>query len=423
MPDDSRGLRIAILLLATFLAGAGGAALVLWSQAGHERAPAPLPPSVPAPGPTLAPVAQPAATPDTGSKSAPATTPATSKPALAEPLNANALAAASTEELVAKSVGAVVLVETAQSRGSAFFVGQDRLVTNRHVVGANTQVTIKTQAGETLPAQVTARVEDYDLAVLQIASSPQGAQAERVFLKLGSALEVRPGQEVIAIGNPWGLKNSVTRGIVSAVRHRGLAVVIQTDAAVNPGNSGGPLIDRNGSVVGINSFVHTGEGINFAIAADHAAALLEGRSPQLANVVLHQDDDLDQGSQRRPVSVADADQARELAERLYEARLKELARQVEDLDGMFNRFIANYFRGHINGSFEHSFYAAFERDAFQGVFLRSMDSQLEEYRKAALSVRAALDSSEEDARRADVLPGTRRALRARYRFDQRFWLQ
>jgi V8-like Glu-specific endopeptidase len=406
-----------------FLAGAGGAALVLWWHGGHQRSAPAVMAMESTPAAALVPVAGPAAALDAASKHPlENTNSAAPKPTVDVAANTAAVAA-STEEVVARSLGAVVLVETPQSRGSAFFVSKDRLVTNRHVVGANTQVTIKTQAGDTLPAQVTARVEDYDLALLQVATNPQNPQAEQPFLKLGSALEVRPGQEVIAIGNPSGLKNSVTRGIVSAVRHRGLAVVIQTDAAVNPGNSGGPLIDRNGSVVGINTFVLTGEGLNFAIAADHAAAILEGRAPQLANVVLRQEDDLNQGSPRSPVSVVESDHARELAERLFEERLGQLARQVLELDSRFDRFISSYFRGHINGSFEHGFYAAFERDAFQGVFLRGMDSQLEEFRKAALSVRTLLDQSEEDARRADVLPGTRRALRARYDFDQRFWLQ
>ena len=88
-------------------------------------------------------------------------------------------------------------------------------------------------------------------------------------------------QEVIAIGNALGaFSNTVTRGIVSAIRKTDSVTLIQTDAAINPGNSGGPLLDRSGQVIGINSMslVRTGpQGLGFAIAIDHAVQILNGQ--------------------------------------------------------------------------------------------------------------------------------------------------
>src|SRR5213596_3868254 len=99
---------------------------------------------------------------------------------------------------------------------------------------------------------------------------------------MGSAMRARAGQEVMALGSPLGLQNTVTRGIVSAVRQVGALTLVQTDAAINPGNSGGPLLARNGEVIGITTMSMrsaVAQGLSFAVAIDHAAALLAGKRP------------------------------------------------------------------------------------------------------------------------------------------------
>ncbi len=98
-------------------------------------------------------------------------------------------------------------------------------------------------------------------------------------IPLGSARTLRPGQEVMAIGSALGmLQNSVTRGVVSGVRESRGATLVQTDTAANPGNSGGPLMDRNGTAIGIITLGITGrQGLNFAVAIDHARDILDGR--------------------------------------------------------------------------------------------------------------------------------------------------
>src|SRR3989442_9613511 len=105
--------------------------------------------------------------------------------------------------------------------------------------------------------------------------------ADLARLALGSAPRVGTGQEAIALGPPLGVfQNTVTRGIVSAVRQMGAVTLVQTDAAINPGNSGGPLLDRAGEGIGITSLnIPSHQGVGFAIAIDHAKSLLDGKLP------------------------------------------------------------------------------------------------------------------------------------------------
>ena len=126
-----------------------------------------------------------------------------------------------------------------------------------------------------------------DLAVLHVVNPSPTQQV----LQLGSVGQARVGEEVIAVGSALGvLSNTVTRGIVSAVRQVGQVTLIQTDAAINPGNSGGPLISRSGLVIGINSLrvaQQTAEGVAFAVAIDHATQLLNGQRASDAQTPLN----------------------------------------------------------------------------------------------------------------------------------------
>jgi S1-C subfamily serine protease len=184
----------------------------------------------------------------------------------------------SIEELVTQSLPAVVKVETQDGSGSAFFVSKDLLVSNAHVVGRSTSVILRLRNGITRPATVE-RVNDVvDLAILKA----QIVDHDQIFLSLGVPADVQVGNEVIAIGSPLGLQNTVTRGIVSGTRDvvdpymNTRVSLIQTDAAINPGNSGGPLIDRRGHVIGVNTLKLGGraEAIGFAVSIHYARPLL-----------------------------------------------------------------------------------------------------------------------------------------------------
>ena len=179
----------------------------------------------------------------------------------------------SLEEMLAEVLPSVVSVHSSVGSGSGFFVESDAIITNLHVVGDDRTVDIRLADGETLMGRVDRVSSEFDLALVDVR-----AGASRSFLTLANMSDVRVGQEVMAIGSPLGVfENSVTRGIVSAVRTAENATLVQTDASINPGNSGGPLINRSGAVIGIATLrLAEGESIGFAVASDHARALMEG---------------------------------------------------------------------------------------------------------------------------------------------------
>jgi serine protease Do len=173
----------------------------------------------------------------------------------------------------------------AQSLGSGFLISADGyIVTNNHVITAEGRgevesITVTTPDGTDYPAKLVGKDAASDLAVLKI-NGPKPFP----FVKFGDSRHARVGDWVIAIGNPYGLGGTVTQGIISAVgRNTGTGSAydryLQTDASINRGNSGGPMFDMRGQVIGINNaiFSPTGGsvGIGFAIPAETAAPIVE----------------------------------------------------------------------------------------------------------------------------------------------------
>jgi len=164
----------------------------------------------------------------------------------------------------------------AQGAGSGFvWDAKGHVVTNFHVLDGASSVAVSLDAGKPIPAKVVGFSEDYDLAVVKLATVPANLRP----IPLGTSHDLRIGQAVYAIGNPFGLSRTLTTGIVSALdRHlptseyREIAGAIQTDAAINPGNSGGPLLDSAGRLVGVNSAIRSpsggSSGVGFAIPVD-----------------------------------------------------------------------------------------------------------------------------------------------------------
>ena len=161
-----------------------------------------------------------------------------------------------------------------RGEGSGFIVSADGIVlTNAHVVDGASEVTVKLTDKREFRAKVLGSDSVTDIAVLRIDAKHLPT------VHLGHAADVRPGEWVLAIGSPFGFENTVTAGIVSASRRPlpgdGAIPFIQTDAPVNPGNSGGPLFNMAGDVIGINSQIYSAtggfQGISFAIPIDVAA--------------------------------------------------------------------------------------------------------------------------------------------------------
>lgn len=319
------------------------------------------------------------------------------------------------EGLIQRVLPAMVQVESSSGRGSAFFVTPDTLLTNAHVVSGNSSVTLRFANGDSASARVATLSSEFDVAVLK-AWTPK---PDQVVIPLSPQGAPPTGQEVIAIGSPLGMQNTVTRGIISGLRQIGPVTFLQTDAALNPGNSGGPLLDRKGVAVGIStSGIRQAQGLNFAVAIGHASALLEGRSPALG--VSHSG--AERAIQRLETNVpSESDRQRLVGTQRYEITLARVSARVANLDNQWERFKARSFEGRILGSYEHGWFALWEKDALQGQVRVGHEGVLEELRRNAEEIRSQMQAAEEEARRADVYPGVRRELRQKYRLESSRW--
>jgi 2-alkenal reductase len=166
------------------------------------------------------------------------------------------------------------------------------VVTNNHVVENANDISIRLSTGDIVPATLVGTAPNHDLAVLRLGRSATLPPP----LPIGTSGDLQVGQGAFAIGNPFGLDQTLTTGVISALRRtlptgagREIADVIQTDAAINPGNSGGPLLDSAGRVIGVNTAIFSpsgaSAGIGFAVPIDSVnrvvpSLIRDGRLPQ-----------------------------------------------------------------------------------------------------------------------------------------------
>lgn len=165
--------------------------------------------------------------------------------------------------------------EGSQSGTGFIWDAAGHVVTNAHVIQGAGAIRIRLASGDIVPATVVGRAPGYDLAVLRLGRTANLPPP----IAVGTSGDLQVGQSVFAIGNPFGLDQTLTTGVISALRRRlptdegrEIADVIQTDAAINPGNSGGPLLDSGGRLIGVNTAIYSpsgaSAGIGFAVPVD-----------------------------------------------------------------------------------------------------------------------------------------------------------
>jgi 2-alkenal reductase len=205
--------------------------------------------------------------------------------------------------------GQLFFRQVSEGAGSGFIWDEaGHVVTNAHVVNGANKIRVQLGESEPLEARLVGIAPAYDLAVLQLIKPSEGLRP----IPLGSSHDLKVGQSVFAIGNPFGLSQTLTSGIVSALgrtlpseRGREIPNVIQTDAAINPGNSGGPLLDSAGRLIGVNTAILSESGSSAGVGFSIPVDLVNQVVPQL----------IEKGSMPRPgIGVAVADDA--LARRL-----------------------------------------------------------------------------------------------------------
>ena len=317
------------------------------------------------------------------------------------------------EDLIAGILPAVVTIDSPGGRGTGFYVRPDRVLTNHHVVEGQSSVQL-IAGGVKRTARVMNVSVGADLALLQVYNADPQQQA----LSLGSVGRVRVGEEVIAVGSPLGvLSNTVTRGIVSAVRRTGDLLLIQTDAAINPGNSGGPLVNRSGQVIGINTMTFTrAESLSFAVAVDHATPLLNGQTTSLAASAPAEQ------LGRAIAGPSSVDRQRQEGERRYESVLQWAAREADRIDREWGRYAKACVRS-SRQSGDRPWFAALEQNGITATGVSEYDCGrfLGWVSDVGGQIKATMDREGDTARQAGVYPGVLRDMRRRHRLDWTGW--
>jgi S1-C subfamily serine protease len=308
------------------------------------------------------------------------------------------------EEVVTRALPAVVKVETRDGIGSGFFVSPDTLLTNAHVVGSETSVTLRLSRGEKKTATVENVWRQVDLAILKT----DVVDLEQVVLPIAAPADVRVGAEVVAIGSPLGLQNTVTRGIISGMRMymydritpQGMEVV-QTDAAINPGNSGGPLIDRHGRVVGVNTLKLQGgaERLGFAVQMHYARRLL-GPAFTLKSATERRRDDGLHG---------------------YDGMIRRLAQYVDEVDARWQRFRPHCVRPAAEPPVAREWFALRNGGAASVSEAAACQAARGYFVEWAHLAHDALEQYNEDAREAGVPPATLRTIRRTHNMAWPAW--
>jgi V8-like Glu-specific endopeptidase len=321
------------------------------------------------------------------------------------------------EDIVRRVMPAVVTIQAGNATGTGFFVDRGLVLTNHHVVGESVSVRVHLSDGTNATGRVSRLASDVDLALVSV--DVPGFKI--VPVTLGSYRQLRTGEEVVAIGSSLGvLTNTVTRGIVSAVRRSSGVVYVQTDAAINPGNSGGPLVDKYGRVVGVNTARVAGaEALGFSIAIDHGRRLINGQTYVADRAAPDATRSENSSDAFVTPGTSESDERRLVGLGQYDAAVGTLSAQADYVDAEWREY-AKWcgFSGASAPSGGRIWFAIWLGDASSGGNPRADCSAMHaDILERANRMRAAMQEFSERARRSGVYPGEMRDVRRKYLLD------
>jgi hypothetical protein len=327
----------------------------------------------------------------------------------------------SREEIVSRVMPAVVTIQAGNATGTGFFVERGLVMTNHHVVGNASVVRVRLSDGTSSTGTVWRLASDADLALVHV----DGAGLAIRPVVLGSYRQLQTGEDVVAIGSSLGvLQNTVTRGIVSAVRRSTGVVYVQTDAAINPGNSGGPLVDKYGRVVGVNTAKVMGaESIGFSIAIDHGRRLIDGQTSVAdrgAPDATRSESDSKVFSSPR---TSESDEQHHAGLAAYDVALRAVSEQAGDVDSEWRKYAPSCGIGAPSApAGGRGWFAIWSAGGVVGGNAgRGCANMRGDILERAGRVKASLTDASERARRAGVYPGEMRDLRRKYLLDYEGW--
>jgi S1-C subfamily serine protease len=317
------------------------------------------------------------------------------------------------ESIIEHAMPGVVMVQTDRTSGSGFLVRPDLVVTNAHVTAGYLFVTVTSQSGVRTQGRIAQFSDDFDIALILIdRTSATDAQ-----LPLGESSTLRLGQGIVALG--WAQspeQHTVTRGVITGLRQVGTRPMIQTDAAPHPGDSGGPVLDRAGQVVGITTIRIDGPSSSggLAIPIDHLKPFLERASSSVLTVPRNSISTI---VPRTP----DADVQRSTGLERYTADVASMAARADTLDAAWTRYRVLCKVTTVPSGQTREWFALYDPASPLHRAPDACPTMLNDLQRQADAIRAGMLAAGEIARHADVYPGSRRDIRRRFRLDFPDW--
>ena len=326
------------------------------------------------------------------------------------------------EDTIERAMPAIVMVQTPVSRGSGFFAAPDLIVTNAHVLAGASSASITTRGGSRFEGTVALVSVQRDLAFLHIPRQ----SALNVALPLGRSADVRLGQGVVALG--WAesmTQSTVTRGVVTGLRRDGERLLLQTDAVPNPGDSGGPLLDRFGRVVGVTTARADNGSAGFAIAIDETRPFFERMPPNsgAASAPQQQAEAPTPAPPPAPSAAgpSESDARRTIGLQHYEASLAALEMSAAELDSGWSNYKTSCKITSVPGGQSHERFNLYDPGSPLHRTATYCADALGQIEQRARAMNASMAAAAELARQSGVFAGELRTIRARHHLDYAGW--